>query len=619
MTPCAPAPSSPLEPSTSRILDAKASPECEMRSDACPKASEASSFTRARPSHHDWLASLTCRKRRVKCDEQKPRCGQCLKSERECTYAYSTEDAARMATGAQEATTSPTQTTASVLIKSPSIRRSIGEADAGPFGESPELRFDLSPVALSTSLPSPNSAPFEWYDLLAEDAINNIQKHNLGFNQLSLSRRQSPVPDAHTDDIDPQLQSTGPTGLPDASIPAEPWKSLDIISLTDDELGFFHHYINVLGPILDLFDPLRHFSNLVPKLAVHNVGLLKSLLAVAARHMALLSDHQTSQQSFHAQTPASHSSVQDSNGLSNPFLEVATQCYYETLQYLSQNLLYPSYTKSTEIIATAILISTYEMFDASGRYSDGGWERHLRGIFWIQRSQDNNGETKDGLRKAAWWMWLRQDIWVAFRECRRVLTIWRPTKRLVDLTPDELATRIIYICARCVDFAANEKQYEMNIRIEQGDKLLQALDDWYRILPPSFKPLYAHPMPQSGLFTPIWIHPPSYAAAIQMFHFARIIVLINQPSAGGMNAFRQRQRLLDESVETICGIALMHQGNDLPSAFVNYQALYAAGLCVQTPVKQNAIVQLLEKTLDITKFPPKTLIDDLAIYWRAES
>jgi hypothetical protein len=206
----------------------------------------------------------------------------------------------------------------------------------------------------------------------------------------------------------------------------------------------------------------------------------------------------------------------------------------------------------------------------------------------------------------------------------------------MDLSPDELCLRVVYICGRCVDFAANEKKYDINTRIDQGVKLLQALEDWQRILPSSFQPIYKVPLPESGgLFAPIWIHPPSYAAAIQTFHFARIIVLINQPSMGGIDDFRVRQRFLDESVETICGIAMMHQGKDLPSAFVNLQALYAgktclhdankvanhtvAGLCVQNPVKQSAIYQLLESTLDITKFPPKTLLNDLAKYWRAES
>lgn len=374
--------------------------------------------------------------------------------------------------------------------------------------------------------------------------------------------------------IDPQLQQPNDNRPADDSF-QEPWSSPEIIPLNDDELRLFQHYVGSIGPVLDMFDPLRHFSNVIPRLAVHNVGLLKSLLAVAARHMALYTDIHHQQFNVPAQTPGSNISAQESAGLINPLSEVATQYYYETLHYLSQNLLYPSYTKSSEIIATAILISTYEMFDASGRYSDGGWERHLRGIFWIQRSQDNDGESRDGLRRAAWWVWLRQDIWVAFRECRRTLTIWRPRKRLMDLTSEELATRIVYICARCVDFAANEKHYDISIRIDQGDKLLHALEDWYRILPPAFQPIYTVPAPELDVFTPIWIHPPPYAAAIMMFHFARIVVLINQPSKGGMHEFRQRQRCLDESVETICGIAMTDQGKDLPSAFVNYQALYA--------------------------------------------
>ena len=51
---------------------------------------------------------------------------------------------------------------------------------------------------------------------------------------------------------------------------------------------------------------------------------------------------------------------------------------------------------------------------------------------------------------------------------------------------------------------------------------------------------------------------------------------------GGMDDFRVRQRFLDESVDTICGVAMMPQGKDLPSAFVNFQALYAGKLINST-------------------------------------
>lgn len=153
---------------------------------------------------------------------------------------------------------------------------------------------------------------------------------------------------------------------------------MEVIHLTDDELVLFQHYVGVVGPLLDLCDPTRQFTTSVPRLAVHNLGLLKSLLAVAARHMAALNQ-------------PSHLQPGNEPHIVNPLLNVATQYYYETLHYLSQNLNQGNYPRSREIISTALLISTYEMFDAEGQYNNGAWERHLRGIFWIQRSQNNNG------------------------------------------------------------------------------------------------------------------------------------------------------------------------------------------------------------------------------------
>ncbi|KAF1850129.1 uncharacterized protein K460DRAFT_350230 [Cucurbitaria berberidis CBS 394.84] len=561
---------------------------------------------------------LTCRKRRVKCDELRPRCATCAKSDRECLYAPAIDCSGKPTpNGSSSANTStpPTQGDALVTSSSPAVAAKSVSADNEHriFINSPELLFD-SPLTNVASVPSPHSVP-EWYDLLAEDAINNIDKYNLhlDLDRTRLSRRQSPVPDAGN--IDPQLQVPKPDQEAEIST-QEQWNCPDNIPLTDDELVLFHHYVSVIGPILDLYDTSRQLTTTLPGLAVHNVGVLKSLLAVAARHMALINEPQLHQLNLSEHSVESDRS--DQHNFPNSVLQVATQYYYETLHYLSQNLLYPSYSKSREIVATALLISTYEMFDASGQYSNGAWERHLRGIFWIQRSQNNNGECSDPLRRAIWWGWIRQDIWVAFRESRRVLTIWKPTKRIADLSPDELCLRIMYICGRCVDFAANEKKDGIITRIDHGGRLMQALKDWHHALPPSFQPIYKVSQPEPGnLFAPIWIHPPSYAAAIQTFHFARIIVLINQPSMGGMDDFRLRQRFLDDSVETVCGIAMMHHGKDHQGAFADFKALYAAGLCVQNPAKQTAILHLLEKTLDITKFPPKTLLNDLANYWRA--
>jgi hypothetical protein len=333
------------------------------------------------------VTSLTCRSRRIKCDEQRPRCATCIKSDRECRYA-SPNDAPTST--APNGSTPPAQ-----AMTSPALARKSITSDT-QFSHSPELQFD-SPLTTGSiaSMPSPNSAPYEWYDLLAEDAIQNVAKYNLNLEveKPRLSQRESPEQDDPT--LDPQLRSPDQDndtylGSPHTSVtsPAESvrlppilqdqWNSVEVIPLTDDELVLFQHYVAVVGPILDLCDPTRQFTTSVPRLAVHNLGLLKSLLAVAARHMAALN------------LPSYLQSGNEPH-IVNPLLNVATQYYYETLHYLSQNLNQGSYPRSREIISTALLISTYEMFDAEGQYNNGAWERHLRGIFWIQRSQNNNG------------------------------------------------------------------------------------------------------------------------------------------------------------------------------------------------------------------------------------
>ncbi|KAF2849537.1 hypothetical protein T440DRAFT_399071 [Plenodomus tracheiphilus IPT5] len=559
---------------------------------------------------------LTCRKRRVKCDEGKPTCATCGKSERECVYATdSALDPTAQKSGSIDPSTPSVQEDDPGASQSPALSRRVlvaGDIDPRLCTNSPRPSFK-SPERNAPWFPSPTSAPLEWYDLLAEDAINNMDKYNLDLEleRTTLSSRHSPNLEALYDEAQPQAL---PQERESSPVLLEQWNSSDNIPMTSDELMLLHHYTNMIGPMIDLCDPSKQFTTAVPRLAVRNVGLLKSLLAVSARHMAL------GEPRVHVMQSSMPYPASDSNIAVNPMHQVATHYYYETLQYLSQNLLYPSYSQSKEIISTALLISTYEMFDAEGLYSNGAWERHLRGIFWIQRSQNNNGECKDPLRRAAWWQWLRQDTWAAFREGRKVLTFWEPTKHLVELSPDELCLRIIYISAKCVDFAASEKHDEIAARIAEGNRLLRALEDWNKALPSSFEPLYKAVLPLAGqLFAPIWIHPASYASAIQHFHFSRIVVIINQPSIGGATDFSERQLLLNESVDTICGMAVMHQSMGTPSMTPDFQALYAAGLCTQSPVKQTFILRLLENTADISRFSPKTLLESLMNYWRAGS
>jgi hypothetical protein len=183
---------------------------------------------------------------------------------------------------------------------------------------------------------------------------------------------------------------------------------------------------------------------------------------------------------------------------------------------------------------------------------------------------------------------LRQDVWAAFQAGRPAMTIWKPKKRLSDLTNDELATRISYISAKCVQFAASDKK-DIAAHIERGKSLLKMLDEWKQILPACFQPIQSIESSASPdlaslssehhssthTFQPIWIHPPAFAAAVQTFYFSRIVVLLHEISTSGPAAYRAKEKMLSESMEMICGIAMAEQSQNQPSAFASLHALFA--------------------------------------------
>jgi hypothetical protein len=429
-------------------------------------------------------------------------------------------------------------------------------------------------------------APLSWFEILATDAANADN----GFLLSPPQRFQgtpggAAVPDAYHLNLHPrswpehesfqaaalprnsvfesQLVSQNPEGQPGVSDETILWSTSHPIALSDREHRIFRHFVRISSQWLDFYDPEKHFSSLVPRLALRNLGLMKALLALSARHLSLGSDMldpPIGGADSDADTGSDHEAI-DRN--------VAVEYYYETLHYLNKAMQYPSYTRSQELIATALLISKYEMIDGSNQ----DWERHLKGVFWIQRFQDNDGES-GGLRQAVWWAWLRQDSWVAMRERRRVFSFWQPKKPTSALTAAELATRATYLLAQCVNYASKEETETSTMaqRLERGNELLYMLQEWHDALPLDFDPLPIASHIET--FPPIWVHPPSYAAGLQVHSLARVLVILHRPSSGGYQDYRAGQKLLALSMNTICGIARTVDKADNAASLVSLHCLF---------------------------------------------
>ncbi|KAL2407976.1 Transcription activator AMTR1 [Exophiala dermatitidis] len=145
-------------------------------------------------------------------------------------------------------------------------------------------------------------------------------------------------------------------------------------------------------------------------------------------------------------------------------------------------------------------------------------------------------------------------------------------------------------------------------RIAQWKQLRRQLEDWYDNLPFTFQPYaimgaqnpYDQPPDHPPRFTRIFFSVPMCAAALQLYHFAQILLLLNQPMdesdtrnlANRIRMFRKVSEESEHHSRQICGIAL---GKPPPAvARQMVHSLYLAGLCFEEKDDRVVVLELLQ-------------------------
>ncbi|GKZ73622.1 hypothetical protein AnigIFM50267_010555 [Aspergillus niger] len=557
---------------------------------------------------------ITCRKRHLKCDEIKPICGPCVKKDKTCEYpasgrrsndspAFERAIADAVPVSGQEPTASPGQASAHVLNnptpeiasferhEPPGVGWSCSDADTNPPPPTvlDQLSTGQSPIAFQHNYLSPSNASFaavRWFGLLASDAArdspqlpsieNSHGTQSQSVDHLRIDGLSQPYSLQYaTQVLDSTLDSgasNGPTGHQEGSAVEEEliWQSREAIELLPTEHALFEHFIN----------------------QIYNAGLMNAILALAFRHLAL--NPRLDQENMPNKEAA------------------ALQYYYQTLHYVQRAMRFSSYKTSLELLATALIISAYEMLDNS----TNDWERHLEGVFLIQRSQTIHGES-GGLHSAVWWAWLCQDIWAAFREKRKTLTFWIPQKPLSALLPHELAMRAIYITAKVISYCAESTTEEnRRRRIDDANRLRAMLEDWRQHRTVEFSPLPLGRREHSSYFRPIWIRPAAFGLAVQFFSASCILLLVHEPSIGGLDQYLERQSAIKHYVEDICGIAMTLKDN--ASSLMSSQAVFIAGIFTQEKRAREDILELLESCRARTGWPVRSLGVELQELWESQ-
>ncbi|CAG7558034.1 unnamed protein product [Fusarium equiseti] len=333
------------------------------------------------PRKRSVKACHVCRARKTKCDNVQPTCGFCASLNIPCSYDNTEKDHSQFDPASLEILRQLGQIITSQDELTQTVRAIAAQSHAGfsvPQNHCdatlqtqnrtvPTEWFAGQPESASTTPASSASvAAVRWFGILANDAPGEVPEDELldtstdGQADIDITPLQRAT---RIIDTQPEV-SDRRSSVSEESL----WQASESISLLDQEQSLFQNFLHRICSWLDLFDPARTFSTRVPHLAVRNAGLLNAILALSSYHQSLDTSLPPSQR---------------------PDQNIALQYYYQTLHYVQKAMRYSSYQNSQELMATTLMVSTYEML----RGSRQDWQQHLQGVFWILRSRQIEVET----------------------------------------------------------------------------------------------------------------------------------------------------------------------------------------------------------------------------------
>ncbi|RVX68088.1 hypothetical protein B0A52_08227 [Exophiala mesophila] len=168
-------------------------------------------------------------------------------------------------------------------------------------------------------------------------------------------------------------------------------------------------------------------------------------------------------------------------------------------------------------------------------------------------------------------------------------------------------------------------------RIEKWGQLRQQLQEWYDSLPFTFQPYATMSTTAQSDFEPAEEHKnrfvrlyysvPLCAAALQLYHFAQILLVLNQPVdekdakhlAKRLQMFRKVSEESEHHSRRICGIALGKPPPAVSRQMVH--SLYLAGVCFEEDQDRKVVVDLLHNVEKDTGLSTAQRLKDLREQW----
>jgi hypothetical protein len=346
--------------------------------------------------------------------------------------------------------------------------------------------------------------------------------------------------------------------------------------LLDDfqEAGLLRHFVNHLAVSFDLTDSSCHFRNIVPQRAMNDPILMNAILAASARHLSRVRG-------------------------GDPY--IADKYHQQCIQHLIPMLSDEAAVLDENLLASIVILRFLEEIDVplSGKlHLDGAG--HLIGAHAFISAQEISA-VSGGLRLAAFWVGLRQEIYVAFVNQRSIMFPLQHCN--VDRSfgaADEgtWANRIIIHCAETIQWCFGLREHERSTA--RFGELLTYAGNWLKSIPPCYTPIYHRnaDADSHAVFPVVMYLSDAAVTGIQHYHLTLILLRAYDPTIPKLGsrrttALREMDNEIKYHTRMLCGLALSNSSTP-PNFVTASMAVTMAGDKFTEAKEQEACLQILE-------------------------
>lgn len=385
---------------------------------------------------------------------------------------------------------------------------------------------------------------------------------------------QLPSPDPSTGKAFVEEDSVSLTyeGFQNSIAPPPPSIYLDtpVWPLTDpSEAVLLRHFVQNLAIWLDLCDPMQHFQVEVPRRAGICPILLNAIFALSARHLSHIGNYDS----------------------------FASNRYHdECLKYLIPMLNNTATISDETLFAATIILRVLEEIDLP----DSDLQGHMLGIQVFVGARDPYA-IRGGLSEAAFWVGLRQEIYVATVKQKSVKI--NLDQCLVDRSVEpasdfEWANRAVVHYADVLNCCFGPEGVAFSKWVELKDYS----EKWQEMKPSSFTPIFYREAnaQKREAFPEVWYSHACHIIGVQHHKLGQILLAIFDPKiprVGGSRstAVKSMEEQIKQDLRELCGIGLYNRWTP-PGIFTASMGIAICGDRFDIRSDQEALLDVLVRT-----------------------